>query len=610
MSSSSIPSPADLSVKPGATSVAIPAAKTSDWSPLRNPIFRALWLASAVSYTGFEIRNYAAPLLMADFKAKFGVSDGMAAYTLTASTLPIPFLVLIAGALADVLDRRKLLIFTHLWMLLAAGLLGILTMAHLMTPALMLGFLFVIGAGYAMANPALLAVLPELVEPHELRSAMALNSVNMNIARVAGPGIGVLIVLLFGKGHYYAGKGAAFLATALSLTGVVWVLAQWKPAERKRPAHPETVWSAIRTGLRYTQFSPRLIVILTRVFIFISCAGIVPIFAGLICKKNPVLLHGDSGAGILMVCFGLGAILGVYVMQPLQRKFGVEPTVVVGTILFGLSAICVAKMPSLWLGCPAMIVAGFNWVIIPTNFNVATQLAVPLWVKGRAMGMYVLVLWGSFAMGSAVFGRIATAGGPRTALLWAGIGVVAGTLAILWLRLVPKTTEDYSPAKRPPIPDPDNLAALQTGPVSLAIMYQVSSSQTNDFRALMQELRRQRLRNGASHWHLSSGDDANGLLTEHFSLPSWRARLRHHERTTKADAALEDRILAMQRGDAPPVVRYSAGVSGTVRSHKLALPRLGDLSAGFSRAFNGFIDRTDRARANDPHHRPWKRLGE
>ena len=526
------------------------APPVSDWSPLRNPVFRSLWIASAVSYTGFEIRNYAAPLLMVDFKKVFGVSDGMAAYTLTASTLPIPFLVLVAGALADVLDRRKLLIVTHLWMMLAAGLLGLLTMTHLMTPWLMLGFLFVIGAGYAMANPALLAVLPELVEPRELRSAMALNSVNMNIARVLGPAIGGLVVLLFGKDHYYAGKGAAFLATALSLTGVIWVLAKWKPAERKRAAHPETVMGAVQTGFRYTWFSPRLIAILTRVFLFIVCAGIVPIFAGIICKKNPTTLHGDSGAAILMVCFGVGAILGVYVMQPLQRKFGVEETVVVGTVLFGLAAIAVAKMASLWLGCSAMMVAGFNWVIIPTNFNVATQLAVPAWVKGRAMGMYVLVLWGSFAVGSAVFGTISTAEGPRTALLAAGIGVIVGTVAIFWLRLVPRTVEDYAPAKRGPVPESTN----GDGPVLVSIDYSVHPNQTTAFHQVMNQLRSQRLRNGALGWDLVSRP--GGGFTESFGFASWRDRVRHHDRTTKADSALEDIARALHVSIEPPAVLH------------------------------------------------------
>ena len=171
----------------------------SDWSPLKNPIFRALWIASAVSYTGYEIRNYAAPLLMGDFIKPFGnLSQGMPLFTFTASTLPIPFLVLFAGALADRVDRRKLLIVTHVWMMLAAGLLGVFTIAGMMTPWLLLGFLFAIGAGYAMMNPALLAVLPELVEPRELKSAMALNSVNMNIARVLGPAIGGLAIVVIG----------------------------------------------------------------------------------------------------------------------------------------------------------------------------------------------------------------------------------------------------------------------------------------------------------------------------------------------------------------------------------------------------------------------------
>jgi MFS family permease len=607
MSSSSPVNSADAATTPPMLATAPPAPKPSDWSPLRNPVFRAMWIASAVSYIGYEIRNYAAPLLMIDFKSKFGISDGMAAYTFTASTLPIPLLVLLAGALADVLDRRKLLIFTHLWMMIAAGLLGVLTISHLMTPWLMLSFLFVIGAGFAMANPAFLAVLPELVEPSELRSAMALNSVNMNVARVLGPAIGGLIVGLVGKKYFYAGKGAAFLGTAISVVGVVWVLLQWKPAERKKPAHPETIWGAIRTGLRYTQFSPRLIVILTRVFLFIFCAGILPTFSGIICKKNPTLLKGDTGAAILMASLGVGAIAGVYFMQALQRRFGAEKIVTVCILTFGLAELGVAWTPSLYLGCLAMFVAGFNWVIVPTNFNIATQLAVPAWVKGRAMGMYVLVLWGSMSAGSAFFGRLMTGfadprlpadHAARAALAYAGLGVLLGSLAILWLRLVPKTVEDFAPAKRATLTDASEQPAFGNSPVWVAVDYRVDSSRTETFHQLMQDLRRQRLRNGATTWHLHDGN-GSGIFTESYSFPTWGARLRHHERSTKTDAALEQQIHALHIDPSPPSLRHSTtppeGLSAPSR------PWLDQVAAGISREAMCFFDRMDRARERDAY---------
>jgi MFS family permease len=484
------------------------APPVSDWSPLRNPVFRALWLASAVSYIGYEIRNYAAPLLMGDFREPFKLSEGMVLYTFTASTLPIPLLVLFAGALADRADRRKLLIITHLWMMLAAGALGALTIGHLMTPWLMLGLLFAIGAGYAMMNPALLAVLPELVEPRELKSALALNSVNMNVARVFGPAIGGLIIVFIFKKDFYLGKGMAFLATALSLVGVVYVLARWKPAERKAVAPSESILGAVGTGVRYTFASRRLLEIMARIFLFMVFAGILATECAGICKVNEKLLWGETGAFIMMVFFGVGAILGVYLMQALQRRFGVEQIVFICTILYGAAMLSVAWMPGVAVGCGAMFVAGFNWVIVPTNFNIATQLAVPAWIKGRTMGMYVLVLWGSMSLGSLIFGQEASvigqlwlhseAGsrqhalltwadvgqdsslsaadldqlalavddieptslllaaadieqrsllrskaniGQRWALSTAGVGVMLGSVAIIWLRLVPKAKE-------------------------------------------------------------------------------------------------------------------------------------------------------------------------
>ena len=551
-----------------------------------------MWIASAVSYVGYEIRNYAAILLMVDFKEKFGVSDGMAAYTFTASTLPIPLLVLFAGALADVVDRRKLLIVTHLWMMVVAGALGVLTMMHLMTPWVMLGFLFVIGAGYAMANPAFLAVLPELVEPSELRSAMALNSVNMNVARVLGPAIGGLIVFFVGKG--WAGKGTAFLATAISVLGVVWVLAQWKPVERKKPAHPESIWSAVRAGIRYTWFSPRVQVILVRMFVFLFFAGILPVFSAIICKR--VLHRTDGAAATLMGSYGVGAIIGVYFMQALQRRFGAEETVTVCTIVYGLAQLGVALTPSLFLGCLAMFVAGFNWVIVPTNFNIATQLAVPNWIKGRAMGMYVLVLWGSMSAGSAVFGRMATAYGPRAALAYAAIGVLAGSLAIFWLRLVPKKPADYAPAKLALPEGMANPSSGMEGAVWVAVDYRIDPNSHEQFRNLMREMRRQRLRNGASEWALRS-EKENGGFTEHYSFSSWSARLRHHERTTKADAELQDEVLSLHSGGQSPAVRHLA--TSPFGSTEVCGSWLDTFGSGVSRGLTQFFERMDRAKERD-----------
>ncbi len=427
----------------------------SDWSPLFHPVFRALWIASAVSYTGYEIRNYAAPLLMGDFVKSLGLPEGMISYTFTASTLPIPLLVLFAGALADRVDRRKLLIVTHLWMMLAAGALGLLTMGNMITPWSLLTLLFAIGAGYAMMNPALLAVLPELVEPRELKSAMALNSVNMNVARVLGPAIGgLIIVVIAARQSNYVGKGIAFLATAVSLVGVVWVLARWKPAERKAAAPQESILGAAWKGVHYTFSSPRLLAIMSRIFLFMVFAGILPVFCAGICKREGNLLGGESGASIMMAFFGVGAIIGVYLMQALQRRFGVEKVVVICTVFYGAAMLGVAKMPNIPVGCAAMFVAGFNWVIVPTNFNIATQLAVPAWIKGRAMGMYVLVLWGSMSLGSMIFGRLASSIGQRWSLFAAGVGVILGSIAIIWLRLQPRAGDSALPARVESAPAP------------------------------------------------------------------------------------------------------------------------------------------------------------
>jgi predicted MFS family arabinose efflux permease len=480
-------------------------------------------------------------------------------------------------------------------MMIAAVLLGALTMTHHMPPRLMLGFLFLIGAGYAMMNPTLLAVLPELVSPAEIRSALALNGLNMNIARVMGPLVGGLIVVLVGSNHFYAGKGLAFMATGISLLGVVWVVYRWNPPPRKRPEHPETVLGAIGTGLRYTALTPPLLAILARIFIFIVCAGIAPTLAGIMCKKEP-RLHGDFGAMIWMISFGLGAIIGVYQMQKLQRRFGIEEVVAICTIGFGLAALGVAYTPWLWLGCFAMAAAGFSWVIVPTNFNISTQLAVPAWIKGRAMGMYVLVLWGAFAVGSAFFASMNKAYGPRGALARAGIGVLLGAIPILWLRLVPKHKQDFAPAKPGPLPQPESIAD-SSAPLRVTVSYRIPADRQHDFHRHMRHLRTQRLRNGARRWRLRSID--GNQFAESFIFPSWPARVRHAERTTRHDFELQQTIRALHDAPDAPAITYAAAEKSTPRPAVRGnlLDRLTD---AFDREFVRFFDRMASAHERDP----------
>jgi predicted MFS family arabinose efflux permease len=255
----------------------------------------------------------------------------------------------------------------------------------------------------------------------------------------------LIIVDIAGRQPFYVAKGLAFLATALSLIGVVWVLAKWKPAERKASAPGESILGAAWKGVHYASTSPRMLAIMSRIFLFMVFAGILQTSCAGICKENDYL-RGETGASYMMACFGIGAIIGVYLMQAMQRRFGVEQVVVVCTILYGAAMLGVAKMTNIPIGCAAMFVAGFNWVIVPTNFNIATQLAVPAWIKGRAMGVYVLVLWGSMSLGSMIFGRLASVlekhgyAGQRTSLFVAGLGVIIGSIFIIWLRLVPKNT--------------------------------------------------------------------------------------------------------------------------------------------------------------------------
>jgi hypothetical protein len=239
--------------------------------------------------------------------------------------------------------------------------------------------------------------------------------------------------------------------------------------------------------------------------------------------------------------------------------------VTICTIAFGLAvmavALCHGPLAHIAFAAPLMMVVGFNWVIVPTNFNIATQRSVPGWVKGRAIAMYMTVLFGSFALGSPIWGAVASRVGISNALLIAGGLVCLGSLLALPFPLTRARGHDFTPAGRP-APSPDARPAAESGLLEVAIDYSVDRARAGDFVRLMHhEIRRQRLRNGATRWHLKHDKQAEGtdgvvLYRETFVFDGWTDLMRFHARTTKTDAAAEDRAREFVVGGGEPPVAY------------------------------------------------------
>jgi hypothetical protein len=402
---------------------------------------------------------------------------------------------------------------------------------------------------------------------------------------------------------------------------VIWVLLRWRRDAQKRPAHPETLWSATVTAFRYTTHSAAMRAILVRVAGFILCAVIIWAQLPIIARR---LLNGDEGTYLmLMGAVGLGAVIGVICMPKMDKRFSTEGMVAICTIAFGLAVMAVSQCQGSlkFLAFPMMMIVGFNWVIVPTNFNIATQRSVPGWVKGRAIAMYMTVLFGSFAVGSPIWGSVSTKVGISNALLISGALVVLGSLLAMPFPLTRARGHDFGPANHPA---PDGAAP---GPANLEMVlaYPVERARAGEFaKAMHDNVRPQRLRNGATQWNLAARDDAgeassNGtvIYEERFAFTSWSDRLRFHGRTTKADAAAEEAALGFVVGPRPaPTYRAMAvgfqvapSDSGQIRvasRHIPSPPPMVDWDYLATRFLEELGTIINRAMGERPERRDWR----
>lgn len=543
-----------------------PVAKSA-WSPLAVPIFRALWVAYLISLIGTWAREAGGPKLMENLTTGQKDSPLWVSLVQTAGTLPICLLSIVAGVLADTLDRRKLLLYCNIWMLVVSAGLAAMTFggAGVITRESLLLLTVLLGIGAAMAGPAFQYVIPELVPPGDLPLAVSLNSVALNIARAVGPALAGAVIALAGlrMGPIRA-TGTSFVLNAVAFIGVVWVLARWKRAPQKQPMHRESILDATLAAFRYTANSPALRAILIRVALFINCAVIVWAQLIIIAKRqlaagNPA--HGENLYYILMACVGAGAVVGVIFMPKMDKKFSTEGMVSICTAVFGVALIgmsqCTGRFANIYLAGALAMIIGFNWVIVPTNFNIATQRSVPVWVKGRAIAMYMTVLFGSFAVGSPIWGKVASVYGISRASLVAGSLIIAGLLLNKFFPLTRGMGKDHGPANRPALSD-----APMSGTIEMIAEYRIDRARAAEFLRFMRtNIRRQRLRNGGIVWNLSHREDAasgGGTLVyeEAVTFANWNDRMRFHVRTTKADAAEEDELRAFLADSALPAVRH------------------------------------------------------
>jgi MFS family permease len=537
------------------SSEAATPAVTSGFAPLRIPLFRDRWIASTVSSVGTWMQDTAGTWLMTVLTP----SPLLIALMQTAASLPVLLLGLLAGATADIFDRRKLLIFWQAWMLVAVALLTIFTFYGNISPWALLAFTFLLNAGSAMNNPAWQAIVPELVPRDLIPDTVSLNAASNNLARAVGPALGGLMVAAFASAHN--GAGSVFALNSFSFAGVIWVLVNWKRTPLFKSALPtERISGSIRGGLRYVRHSPTLQASLVRAFTY--CFFVSSIWALLAIVARHDLRQGPLGYGILNGSLGLGAVIAATQLPRIRARVDANRILFLSTLYQAFTMAILAYVRAPWVIIPVLIVSGSTWTATMSTINTSVQLAVPPWVTARALGTYLMTFQGGMALGAILWGGLAERYSTTAAFTVSAIGL-AGTLPLVMrFRILAGPTPDFTPYQfKVPAPelvgiDLEHLPDPHEGPVRISIEYNIPIECYPDFTHAIHELRDVRLRDGAIRWGIYREASDPTHLNETFIMESWLDYLRARERRTTADSLIRDRVYALHQGAEPPRVTH------------------------------------------------------
>lgn len=498
----------------------------SAWRPLYLHVFRALWVAQFVSNVGGWMQTVGAQWLVTQQSG----SAGLVALVQTAASLPVLLLGILAGALADIVDRRRLLLATQILMFAAAGLLAVLTALGRIDSYGVLMLTFVLGCGTALMNPAWQAIQPELVPREQIPAAATLGGVNMNLARAVGPALGGLVVAL-------AGTAAVFAVNALSFVVTMAALVRWRRRVEPTPMGAERMLPALRAGHRYLRHAPRIRRVLGRALLFVPAGA--ALWALLPVAAERQLRLSAGGYGLLLGSVGAGAVLGAVLLPRVRRHWSSNTALVGGGILFAVALALLAVLRIWWAAGVVLVLAGIAWVGVLSTLNSQMQVTAREWVRARALAVYLTIFQGGMAVGSAVWGAVAEWIGVVGALLAAAALLAAGSL-VGWRLAIPDSALDRSPSMHWPAPvmllDPAKVA----GPVLVTIEYRVPSDRAKTFVEAMAEVGRSRLRTGALRWDLYQDGAHPERYLEVFLVASWDEHLRQHGgRLTGSDRAFE-----------------------------------------------------------------------
>ena len=507
------------------------------FAPLRQPVFRRIWTASLFSNFGSLVQGVGAAWAMTQLT---GRAD-MVALVQSATFAPLMLLSLPAGAIADSYDRRKVALVAMIIAFSGAAGLSVVTMLGLLTPTLLLLFCFIVGTGTALFSPAWQASVGEQVSPGALPQAIALNAVSFNIARSFGPAIGGVLVALFGV-------LSAFVFNAFAYLPMILVMALWRRRPEKTRLPPEALGRGMISGIRYTIHSPPIRTVFMRTLLLgligSSSAALMPLVA------HDLLAGGATLFGILLGSFGIGAVIGAFMVNHIRERLSDEKAMAICLLVVGLSLIGVGMSRSSLLTCLLLVIGGGGWMTIMAMCNISIQVSSPRWVTGRALAAFATAICGGLSLGGWAWGVVARYYGTEAAMVASGVGLILSISFGLFLRM-PTVEEqrDHGVA----FTDPDTKLDIRgrSGPIVLTVSYRVPADQARAFYTAMLEMEAIRNRTGAYGWSLARDIGDPELWIERYHTPTWHDYLRQRTRLTAADMASWDRARAFHKGPEP-----------------------------------------------------------
>ena len=513
----------------------------SPWSPFRHGTFTVIWIATLVSNIGGWMYSSASAWLMTSLDA----DPLMVSFVQVATTLPMVLFALPAGALADIVDKRRFLIYAEVFVAVISILFAALVWLHVVSPISLLLCTFLTEAGSAATSPAWRSIVPQLVPRHELPAAIAMNSAGINVSRAVGPALSGIITAALGI-------SAPFWVGGVSNLGVIGALLRWRSARQNSLLPAERFLGALRTGLRHSQNNRHLRATLLRAvgfFLFASCYwALLPLVA-----RNQVG-GGATFYGILLGAIGASAIGGVFALPWLKATLGPNRIVAAGSIGTAVAMVLygIARDPVTALA--ASVIAGVCWVAVLSTLNISAQLALPEWVRGRGLAIYVTVFFGALTFGSALWGQVARIGGVPIAHFLAAAGsLLAIPLTWRW-KLQTGAQVDLTPSMHWPAPVLNQHIESDAGPVLVTVEYKINETDREAFLRAVDVLSHERGRDGAYAWGVFEDAAEPGRFLETFLVESWIEHLRQHERVTNADRGLQEHIHRLLKS--PPTTTH------------------------------------------------------